>query len=194
MTWGPLLLLALSVSSNGCAPTVLDLARKIPHTKAEWTPPHGDSMAAALADLEARVEGWGIEVRYVYDLRNQDEKSPTYGLPAYGTWLPREALLLIADGFEINARFEILAHEVAHILQPRLIDEATSQVFAEVVAVAIAKHYGFDTRLSHAPWLADRKHAFSAIPDLKVDIDLAVKAATGKVSVRFILPRGTGRP
>jgi len=155
---------------TGCAPALIRRSTAILHVDAGYEPTPGDEMGPAYLQLHDRLTRWGIEIH----------EQP---LRAYGLADLRRGVILIREGLPVNARFEVLAHEAAHLFQPpALEDSSTAQVFAELVAVGIAKHYGYARYLEiSARYLAMHKHAFGGAKYLERDIAYAVKALTGQV-------------
>lgn len=165
--------IALAALAGACAHPVLHLASTIPHHQATYTPTEGDSLQRPLTDLVTRLAGWGIAVEQAD------------GLSAFGDFTPSLRRIRLRSGLPVNAQFEVLAHEIGHIFAPRALDEATGQLFAEIVGYEIARFYGHDASLVSALYLAQMKHTFGAYRWLKTDIDFAVRAATGRETVLF---------
>ena len=153
-------------------PRTLRLAEQIPHFQADYVPTEGDSMAGPLAELEQRLTDWGIAI---------GDLPPTVGGVGLSSLPARQ--ILLRPGLPVNARFEVLAHEAGHLLQPvTLGNHEVGQVFAELVGVGIQQYYGSTTAEEVAAlYLAQFKHAFGAERYLRRDIDYAVKALTGQV-------------
>lgn len=160
----------------GCAHPVLSMAEKIPFHAASYEPTSGDSAAKPLADLLARVCSWGMTVEYLE-------------MSAFGRYIRPAHTIQLREGLSVNAQFEVLAHELGHVFAPPAIDDMTGQVFAELVGVEIAKFYGYESKRIAAAYIAQFKHTFSAVKHMRVDLEFAVKAATGQVPVSFKGPQ-----
>ncbi|HXG88758.1 MAG TPA: hypothetical protein VNJ02_10515 [Vicinamibacterales bacterium] len=173
------LLIALLTANVGCAPSVIEMASKIPHHQATYEPTEGDSMQRALDELLTRVRSWGFEVTYVEGLALPS------GHPIFGRIDSVAHQIELRTPMPVNATFEVLAHELGHLFGPPALDRATGQVFAELVGVGIAAHYGYSSKRPAATYLAAFKHTFPSVAYLQADIDFAVKAATGQVPVRI---------
>jgi len=154
---------------TGCAPTVVRRSLQIPHFESGYEPTAGDEMGSAYLQLHDRLTQWGIAIH--------EQPLRQFGLADL-----RRGVILIREGLPINARFEVLAHEAAHLFQPpALEDSSTAQVFAELVAVEIAKFYGHDGYVDiSARYLAMHKHAFASVKYLERDVAYAVKVLTGQ--------------
>jgi hypothetical protein len=167
-------LCVVALSMVACAPTTLRLAEEISHFGAKYEPTPGDEMAAGLADLEQRLKAWGVRL---VDLH------PKVSYLGYAEAHTRT--IYLQPWLSVNARFEVLAHEAGHFLQPPTIDEQTKmfgQLFAEMVGVGVQKFYHSKTaeRVA-APYLAQMKYTFPAYKWMRRDIDRAVKALTGQI-------------
>jgi hypothetical protein len=171
MTMGRSVLIAACVLLSACAPKTLRLAEQINHFAADYQPTPGDSMRAPLEALEKRLADWGVTV---------GEIPPTFG--GIGLASAENRTILLKPGLSVNARFEVLAHEAGHLLQPPTLgDQAVAQLFAELVGVGVQKFYGSQTaELVAARYLAQFKYAFAAEKHLRTDIQYAVEALTGQ--------------
>jgi hypothetical protein len=167
------ILLAMCVGLSACAPRVLYMAERISHFEATYDETPGDSMAPAFYDLHRRLTDWGVTIG---DL---PPEAPYAGI-AYG----QHKTILLKPRMSINAKFEVLAHEAGHLLQPPAIEAGSQvgQLFAELVGVEVQKFYGSTTAEKvAAPYLAQMKYAFPAWRWMKRDIAYAVKALTGQI-------------
>jgi hypothetical protein len=157
---------------SACAPKTLRMASRISHFAATYEPTPGEEMADALADLQTRLTTWGIT------LGDLPPTSPNVGVAdAHGK------TILIRAGLSVNARFEVLAHEAGHLLQPPSMESGSmhGQVFAEMVGVGVQKFYGSKTAEKvAAAYLAQMKYAFPAYKWMKHDIDYAIRCLTGQ--------------
>lgn len=157
------------VAVTGCAPSLRELAVKIPSHEASYTPTTGNTMAPALDALLGQLQSWGVEVRYEQDMTG-------FGL----TDMANRIIVLRAD-MPVNAAFEVLAHEAGHLFQPPSIELlAHAEAFAEAVAVGVAEHYNHPYRHTAARYMAGIKTGLHILPDVKVDVEFAVKALTGQ--------------
>lgn len=170
--WWMLVGVVALLAVSGCGPRALRLAQDLSHFEATYIPSTGDTMAGPLAELTARLERWGV----------------TLGeLPAVfsevGLTYRADRRILLRVGLSVDARFEVLAHEAGHLLQPpALDDDAVAQLFAELVGVGVQKFYGSRTAdRTAAAYLAQFKWTFAMEPYLRRDIDYAVKVLTGQV-------------
>lgn len=170
-------LLFLVLAQVACAHPVLQVAVTIPHGQAAYEPAAGDSMRAQLLELMARVRGWGFRLELVENLK--DDR----GRDAFGLVWHAQRLIQLRAGLSDNAAFEVLTHEVAHVFAPRTLDEFAGEVFAELVMVGVCEYYGYTSTRNPAVYLAAFKQTFPAMPPLKRDIELAIKAATGRARV-----------
>lgn len=101
-------------------------------------------------ELEAKAIHLGYEVKYTKDLRY-------LGRPMWGTTDTDEHVIEINTELSWNGRANVLAHELAHVLQPGwLQDEAQADAFAETVATLVAH----DGLREHARYLSRDKGAF----------------------------------
>jgi hypothetical protein len=168
--------LLLALLLTGCASSsarVLQRASEISHFAAGYTPTPGDDMAGPLAELTTRLEAWGVRV---------EDLPETPGRPMVGLASLEYRVVQIQRGLSVNARFEVLAHEAGHLLQPPgLQDRAVAQLFAELVGVGIGKFYGAKhCEEIAAIYLASFKYVFGAEPHLRRDITYAIEAMTGQ--------------
>ena len=166
---GAITALALLFSA-GCAPSLLDYAETIRATQAKYDATPGDDAHAALDDLRGRLDRAGITIAPL------PAEFDGYGM---AQWQTRTIYLNLR--LPINALFETLCHEAAHLLQPRGLSDAVGQVFAESVAERVARHYGYPYRQHSAQWLArEYKPAFPAVRALRVDVEYAVRVLIGR--------------
>lgn len=166
------LLLMLALCSSACTHPVLKLASTIPFHQAHYLPTQGTNLIGPLTELIERVRSWGLAVEFV-------------DMEPYGSYSRNEGIIRLRSGMPPNATFEVLAHEIGHVVSPPALDDATGQVFAELVGWAIAKHYGHDATRISGTYLAAYKHRFEAVPHLKVDLAFAIDVALGRVPIQF---------
>lgn len=170
-----LVLLCSLLLSTGCATfatrqDVVHWARHIPADNGRYNENPGANLASALAKLEATVAAEGITIEMM-----TREKA---GEGAYGFANKADRHIWLVDDLSVNTRFEVLAHEAAHIFQPIILSKMGAEVFAELVAFEVAKHYGHNMKRSSAFYLAQYKEALVHAKALDVDIARAVKRLT----------------
>jgi hypothetical protein len=176
--WGMLTVSAmLLLASLGCAPygehPVVTRAKAIPVHLSGYTPAQTGNSAAALQHFEARVEWLGVTMAV---LPEEAVANEVYGMAATvdgkkTIWLPA---VMAAD-----ARFEVLAHEAAHLFAPPTLDQAQGEVFAEIVAYEVTKAFGYDHLEAAAQYCASWKPGLAAVPVLQADIDAVVTLLVG---------------
>lgn len=93
-------------------------------------------------DLQQTLGGLGWRVTYEKDLMG------TSGI--FGDMDPNRRVIRIDASLSWNERFEVLAHEGAHTLQPYRLTENQAEVFAESVSMLVAH----DGLREHARYLA----------------------------------------
>ena len=177
-------LLLLCVSLWGCTATdqLMRRSSAIPTWAAVYTPTTGATFAGPYQELTARLIAGGIRVEEVPDLHQ-----PSTGAKVAGLTFRRSALIQIEATYELNARFEILCHEAGHLFHPVWFDPATAEVFAEIVSVNVQRFYGSKTALTvSAPYVATYKSAFPAMRPMRVDLQKAVDALTGRATFELI--------
>lgn len=172
-------LLATSLLLPACASTgyaTLDRAAKIRAFEATYKPTEGDSYKPAYDDLAKRLTSWGFTI---HDLNPM--------LPYWGVTDRSTKSIHIRRDVPVNAQFEILCHEAAHTLQPPAFHNSeesqrqTAEVFAELVAQGVARHYNIDVTKGSESYLSSYKHLFAAARWMKVDIELAIALLTGQL-------------
>ena len=177
-------LLLLCVSLWGCTATdrLMRRASAIPTWEAVYTPTTGDSFAGPYQALTARLIAHGIRVEEVPDLYQ-----PATGAKVAGLTFRRSRLIQVEATYDLNARFEILCHEAGHLFHPQWLDSTTAEVFAEIVSVRVQRFYGSKTALTvSAPYVAAYKSAFPAMRPMRVDLQKAVDALTGRATFELI--------
>jgi hypothetical protein len=94
-----------------------------------------------------------------------------------GRYSPTRRIILINEELGPNARVATLLHELGHVFEPPGLTDYGSDVFAETVAVVVAKEIGLDIRMHSAGYFLfhARESAGDHIRQLALAIDLAVK-------------------
>lgn len=144
------------------------LASQIPSTAVGYDDPGTDTMRGPTAEIIARLKSWGIGVVYGVAIEG-----------AYGSANVARRTIYILPDLSVDAQFDVLAHEAGHFFHPPVIGTDVAELFAEMVSVGVAAHYGRDVRHSSARYLASRKHVFAAARYLTVDVRAAVASITG---------------
>jgi len=93
-------------------------------------------------------------------------------------WETRQ--IAIDERLSWNARFEVLAHEAGHVLQPQGLTQIEGEVFAEGVAYLVLRHYGHDRIELHAYYLAARKSGLDVLEHYATDIRHAARVLTAR--------------
>jgi uncharacterized protein YceK len=161
---------------TGCA-SVVDQITAGTHFEAAYTPSTGNSRQAAFDEVKARLESWGYTIIL----------APQEGTIGRLYWA--EKLIFLNPALDVDGLFEVLTHEAGHIFQPPVWSEdgtrADAEVFAEMVSLGVGKFYGFDLRSVSVPYLRGYKSGLAMLKYHQRDIDMAVKAITGQITVRF---------
>jgi hypothetical protein len=159
------------VAFVGCAaPKTLRLAERIPALAADYQPTDGNRMAGPLAELEQRLESWGVAI---------EDMPPD--MPGFGRASRQARTIWLRPELSPDARFEVLAHEAGHLFQAPALDPQTGQLFAEMVGVGVQKFYGSKTAEDvGAAYLSAFKHLFGSYRWMKRDIEYAVACLTGR--------------
>lgn len=152
-----------------CSQSMRELSVEIPQYEGGYKINEGDEWAPALTDLRSRLASWGVTVGEA-------------AMQPFGTTDTVNRVIILRQGMPINAQFETLAHEAAHLFQPPSIEiRSHAEVFAEEVAVRVTAFYGHkDYKHASARYIALYKPGLSVLPDLEVDIAYATKALTGR--------------
>lgn len=173
-------LVVLGVLATSCASTqslLVETATKKPYFTARYVETPGDSMEQAFIDLSGRLEAGGITIEEEDDLVNPDNGQPVYGL----TFRPL-FLIKLRKNMSVNAKFETLCHEGAHMFQGGYLDYSVAEVFAEIVGARVQNFYGSKTwQTTSSEYLAGFKSGFPSLRYMKVDMDMAYKALIGKI-------------
>lgn len=78
-------------------------------------------------NLEAQLEAWGWDVRYV----------PIRQMGVYGLTNTKSRIIQVDRSLHWSDRYIVLVHEAAHTLQPGWLDKIDEEIFAESVAALI---------------------------------------------------------
>lgn len=116
----------------GCASDLGKLTDKIEHTpihKYGWTPPD----TAELVDVSKRLK-WaagylGISI----------QPNPTMEATEYGMYQPETRVIYYNPTLAFDAQVQVIAHELAHPLQPPGLELAERELFADAVSYLVLK-------------------------------------------------------
>lgn len=166
----------------GCAARphpVVRAAAKIPVRESRYVPPTTATMQAQLTALEQRLLGWGIVIHTV----PKEEMAGRVGAAGRESpESPQEIWLEASLG--VDARFDVLVHEAAHLFQPPGWTRGEREVFAELVLFEVAKHHGRNTIPWNAPYLANWKEYLHIVPWIQVDVAQATRILVGRSEPR----------
>lgn len=92
-----------------------------------------------------------------------------------------QRLILINATMPFDAKFETLAHEAAHLLQPPNLTSAEAQAWADTVAHYVCREWGLKNEAATVAYLALFKSAVFAIQtQYEVDLNWAVSVLSGR--------------
>ena len=167
------------VSATACSfnSQILRQAQAIPAINADYKPAKGDSMAGAYKELWERLEAGGVTVHEEANLVN-----PQSGTQVWGLTFRNQHHIDIEATADVNARFEILCHEAGHLFHNAALTYAQAEIFAEIVGANLQDHYGVrGAKEKAAAYLAGYKNGADVAKTNKLDIEIAIKALTGKI-------------
>lgn len=116
----------------GCASSLDKLTDRIEHTPIHqygWTPPD----TAELTDLAKRLK-WAAGY-----LGIQIQPNPDMTESEYGMYQPDARILHYNPTLAFDAQVQVIAHELAHALQPPGIDVSERELFADAVSYLVLK-------------------------------------------------------
>jgi hypothetical protein len=166
----------------GCASvttTVVKQTIQVPAYKTDYQPAKGDDMAWAYEELWERLNAAGVRVEEIENLTYPGTDAPVSGLT-----FRRQKLIQVEKTYDLNGRFEVLCHEAGHLFHNSSLTQAQSEVFAELVGANLQVFYGSNKNrvaYSSSHYLAGYKYGLAMIPFIQLDLDLALKALTGKI-------------
>lgn len=166
-----LLLLFPTASCATYSEQVLERAAKLSYYTAEYNGTKGDSHKAYLVELEARALEYGITLQYVPEADLQGN---------VGMTIPEHRWIQIVESLPPNSKLEILAHEMAHVFQPRTLSGPEREVFADLIAVEYCRSVGLDIRSASAGYLPIYKSGFHVLDDWKIEFDMVLEVLQGK--------------
>lgn len=169
------LALILVLPLAACASSWQRDALKIPSHQAQYVPPTTDRMAVHLAEMRARVTSWGVEILVL----EPGQAQRMWGAAGQNPETGQRGIFLQAD-MAVDAQFEVLVHEAAHLLQPGGLSESEREVFAERVMVDVCQHYGHPARARSSTYLGRYKTGFGAQDAIAVDYRRAVRVLLGE--------------
>lgn len=118
--------------SLGCASDLSKLTNQIEHTPIHrygWTPPD----TAELIDVSKRLKyaaGYlGISI----------QPNPTMEETEYGMYQPETRVIYYNPTLGFDAQVQVIAHELAHALQPPSLDVSERELFADSVSYLVLK-------------------------------------------------------
>ena len=126
-------------------------------------------MARPLSDLFTRTANWGFRIE---PLVSEDG--------AFGRVFRYQRRMYIRNDMPVNAMFETLVHEMAHVLAPPHLNESENELFAELVLVNVARYYGHACEETSARYLARHKSALPLARSLRRDVKRAADVITGR--------------
>ena len=118
--------------SLGCSSSLEKLTDKIEHTPIHrygWTPPSTDE----LQDLAKRLK-WAAGYLGISIQPNQ-----TMDATEYGMYQPETRTLYYNPALGFDAQVQVIAHELAHALQPPSLDVSDRELFADSVSYLVLK-------------------------------------------------------
>jgi hypothetical protein len=135
--------------------------RATAYHQAFYAEPKTNGMAGGLEQLEYAATLVGVHVAYV----------PLAKLNgSLGVSHRTQRVIAIADNLAADAKFETLAHELAHVLQPdRLLGHAEGEVWAEAVSYLVGLRYGYENRNAHL-YIANWKQALHILQIYRQEI------------------------
>lgn len=149
-----------------------------PFAESGYAPVPGNHLSGPLKALEARLEELKVTVAVMPAEEHQD------GQGNWGSAVPAERHIWLPPMLSTNTRFEVLAHEAAHIYQPPIVSHGRgAELFAELVGWRVAKHYGHDMTQSSGKYLAGYKEALIFEPVYRTDIERVFRILVGKGDV-----------
>lgn len=173
--------LLLCLLLTGCAAKVhpvIQFALDTPFSASGYVPVPGDSLREPLKALEARLAELQVTVAEMPPEEHQD------GQGNWGSAIPAERMIWMPPMLSVNTRFEVLAHEAAHIYQPtNATHRLGAELFAELVAWEVARYYGHDMTESSGRYLAGYKESLVYAIPYKTDIEYVFRILVGKGSV-----------
>jgi hypothetical protein len=163
-------LLAVSlVTAAGCAPSVVSRAAQIPYEQGTYIPTRGDSMARPLSELFSRAANWGFSI---------EPMAP--GDASFGRVIRLQRRMYLRHDMPVNALFETLIHEMAHVFAPWHLNDSQDELFAELVLVEVARYYGHRCEDTSARYLARHKTALPLARSLRREVKRAADIITGR--------------
>lgn len=91
----------------------------------------------------------------------------------------KERLIQIDEKLHWNARFETLAHEGGHLLQPPGLGQSERETFAEAVSYLVGGKFKHDSLFEAAKYLAVHKDALHILTDYGDEIRQAASVLAG---------------
>lgn len=149
-----ILLLLLCLGVAACASRterVITLASQGLAYDAYYHPTPGGNMAT-LTFLERRAAWLGVQVGY-----RPDGHEDLRGATGLSYRQGHEKHVVVSNTLSINGRIEVLAHEIAHLFQPESESRTASDVFAELVSIAVCQKLGVDSSRAAAGYLRGYK-------------------------------------
>lgn len=148
----------------GCAGPLERLrvdTQRVPWRTARYVPPVQDNCQRGVEHLRRRAADLGIALTVLADDENE-------------AGLYDEAAATIALSSRLNScgTLEVLAHELAHALQPWHPPASVRQVYADGVSYLVVRTLGgYDPRARYARYLAIYKHDIGALEHYHADIE-----------------------
>jgi hypothetical protein len=167
-----LLVLAAVLVLQGCAPPLARLSVAVTQgTPGHYHSPKIDSpqCASVAARLEASAKVMGITILYDEDVDGgmTDFLRTVWLHPAYIT--------------DVCGRVEVLAHELAHVLQPTVLYGDAGQLWADAVSYLIVRrHAGYDPIARYAPYVANYKAFAWVLTRFRPQIELTARVLMGE--------------
>ena len=96
-----------------------------------------------------------------------------------GMAVPSARMITINPSLAWDARFQVLAHEAAHVIQPSTLATSEAEVFADAVSYLTGRRYGYDDLETIARYLASHKQALSVLRVYATEISWAALVLTG---------------
>lgn len=175
----------VAILLSGCALRGSDTSRAISIARsglsvnAEYVPTEGDSAVEGLEQLYQAAAALKVSVREFTE-EELAEQAAAFGGPPVGMLFPNQRQIYFSPGMDINAKFEVLAHELAHWMQPAGFSKAEAEVYAELVGLEVQKGLGYPPQVeTTGKYLSAYKQALYIAETHKVDIREAARILVG---------------
>jgi hypothetical protein len=142
--------------------------------------PHTDHLAANHGELQNRLLLAMIRLGLHFDRSGMHHLDQG----AVGTLYPHDRVIVLDNSFSIDARTEVLAHEIAHSLEPPRVEftHGEAEVFAMGVSYLVVRHVycDEDCEFRYASYLAMHKTSLDVLTVYRSEIEFAATVIWGE--------------